>query len=295
MRVIFDPLRDGLAAINTASSDLQRAQLQVATGRRLQGASDDPHATQQAILERSTIGHIDAYTKTSDSAAARLSTADSVLNTFGEKLTAALVTGQSARGTDIDPTARAAAAEHIRGLRSSLVGDINTQFNGTYLFSGTRTDQAAYAQVGGVWTYQGDAQVVEVDIDNGRAVAISFNGRAIAQGSDTVDVFTALDQLAAAVEAGDNDAIGTALDAVGRAFDRTQRAIGSLGADERSIDDATLGRMTRRQAADVRRSAIEDVNMAEALTRLSQSDTAYRAALGAVSTAERQSLLDYLR
>jgi len=38
-----------------------------------------------------------------------------------------------------------------------------------------------------------------------------------------------------------------------------------------------------------------DVNMAEAVTKLQQADTAYRAALGAVSTAERQSLLDYLR
>jgi flagellin-like hook-associated protein FlgL len=35
--------------------------------------------------------------------------------------------------------------------------------------------------------------------------------------------------------------------------------------------------------------------MAEAVTRLSQADTAYQAALAAVSTAERRSLLDYLR
>jgi flagellin-like hook-associated protein FlgL len=35
--------------------------------------------------------------------------------------------------------------------------------------------------------------------------------------------------------------------------------------------------------------------MAEAMTRLGQADTAYRAALAAVSTAERVSLLDYLR
>ena len=295
MRVIFDPVRDGLAAINTAAGDLQRAQQQVATGHRLQGASDDPKAIQQAIIERATINTVDAYTRTSDSAAARLSTVDSVLNAFGDKLTAALVAGQGARGTGIDPAARSAAAEHIRGLRESLVGDINTRFNGTSLFSGTRTDQSAYAQVAGAWTYQGDASVVEVDVDNGRSVAISFNGQAITQGSDPDDVFTVLDDLAVAVEAGDNTAIGTALDAIGRAFDRTQRAIGSLGADQRNIDNSRTDRTARRQAADTRRSSLEDANLAEALTRLSQADNAYRAALGAVSTAERQSLLDYLR
>jgi len=295
MRVIFDPVRDGLAAIDTASEQLQRSQQQVATGRRLQGAGDDPGAMQQAILERATMGRVDAYTRTSDSAAARLSTADSVLNAFGDKLSAVLVAGQGARGSEIDATARAAAAEHIRGLRDSLLADINTQFNGTYLFSGTRIDRAAYAQVSGAWTYQGDASAVQVDIDTGRSVAISFDGRAIVQGADPADLFTALDDLAAAVEAGDNDAIGAGLDAVGRAFDRTQRAIGALGADERNIDEAGIGRATRRQAADTRRSRLEDANLAEALTRLSQTDNAYRAALGAVSTAERQSLLDYLR
>jgi flagellin-like hook-associated protein FlgL len=35
--------------------------------------------------------------------------------------------------------------------------------------------------------------------------------------------------------------------------------------------------------------------MADAITQLTQADNAYQAALGAVSTAERQSLLDYLR
>ena len=36
-------------------------------------------------------------------------------------------------------------------------------------------------------------------------------------------------------------------------------------------------------------------NMADAITRMNEADTAYRAALGAVSSAERVSLLDYLR
>jgi flagellin-like hook-associated protein FlgL len=40
---------------------------------------------------------------------------------------------------------------------------------------------------------------------------------------------------------------------------------------------------------------VEDANVAEAIARLTSADNAYRAALGAVSSAERQSLLDYLR
>ena len=89
--------------------------------------------------------------------------------------------------------------------------------------------------------------------------------------------------------------MATEIDAIERAFERTQRAIGSLGADSVELDEARTRLSTLRVAAETRRSLLEDANMAEAVTRLSQADTAYQAALAAVSTAERRSLLDYLR
>ena len=48
-------------------------------------------------------------------------------------------------------------------------------------------------------------------------------------------------------------------------------------------------------ASEKRRSGIEDANLAEAIAKMNQADTSYRAALGAVSSAERLSLLDYLK
>src|SRR5689334_4876820 len=101
MRVVFDVLRDGLSAINAAASDMAAAQQQVATGRRISAASDDPLAVQQAVGEHATLGTLDAYTRTGDSAAARLSAADTVLSGFIDKLTAAVVAGTGARGTAV--------------------------------------------------------------------------------------------------------------------------------------------------------------------------------------------------
>jgi flagellar hook-associated protein 3 FlgL len=295
MRVIYDVIRDGLYAINMANSQLAEAQQQLASGKRISGAGDDPRGAQQAIAERSTLNGIDAYTRANDAAATRLASADSVLTAFSDKLSSAMTTALSAQGTQVDPAARSASAQELRSLRQALVLDLNTTFNGNYLFSGTNSQTAAYAQVGGAWTYQGNGDTAQVDVESGRSIAVSFNGQAIAQGSDTTDVFTALDALATAVEAGDNAGITTGLDALQRAFDRAQRAQGLLGADEQAGDAARVRLSTLRTASDARRSKLEDVNMAEAVTRVQQADTAYRAALGAVSSAERQSLLDYLR
>ena len=49
-----------------------------------------------------------------------------------------------------------------------------------------------------------------------------------------------------------------------------------------------------RIAAMSRVSTFEDANLAEAVSSMNRADTAYKAALGAVSTAARVSLLDYL-
>ena len=295
MRVIYDVFRDGLDAINTAAGQLAKGREQVSTGRRINAASDDPLAMRQAVNEHATMGAVDAYSRSRDSAAVRLAVADNVLSTMTDKLTAAVVAGTSAQGSTTTAASRAATASQVRSLRESLVADLNTTFNGNYIFSGTAADARAYELVAGAWTYQGNADTTDVEVETGRLVSVTFDGRAIAQGSDTKDVLTALDDLATAIEAGDSSAMATEIDAIERAFDRTQRAIGSLGADSVELDEARTRLSTLRVAAETRRSLLEDTNMAEAVMRLSQADTAYQAALAAVSTAERRSLLDYLR
>src|SRR5690606_39593195 len=72
VRIIFDALRDGLSSIQTADRQMAEAQHQLASGKRVAGAGDDPLAVQQAIGERAVMGAVDAYTRTSQSAASQL-------------------------------------------------------------------------------------------------------------------------------------------------------------------------------------------------------------------------------
>ena len=69
-----------------------------------------------------------------------------------------------------------------------------------------------------------------------------------------------------------------------------------LGPDVVIYDDEHKVRLSElRRASTKRLSALEDTNMAEAITGMAQADAAYRAALGAVNTVTRMSLMDYLR
>ncbi len=295
MRIHFDILRDGLNAINTAADRLASAQWQMSTGRRVNRVGDDPLAAQQAVGEHAGLRAVDAYARTLDSAAARLGIMESALSAIEDKLGAVIVHGTGARGSSSTQESRDAAAAAVRGLRDSLASDINGSFNGTYLFSGTESGTPAYAQVAGVWTYQGNATTMQLEVDEGRMVAVTANGQSIAQGTDAVNIFAALESLAVAIETGDDAGMAAGIAAAERAHDRTLRAHGRLGADERGLDDAAVSLSAKALAGETRRSRLEDANMAEAITRLSQAETTYQAALAAVSTAERTTLLDYLR
>jgi hypothetical protein len=65
--------------------------------------------------------------------------------------------------------------------------------------------------------------------------------------------------------------------------------------DLHSIEDVRTQLADAKQHAMTRLTQIEDVDLAEASTRLAQSETAYRAALSAMATVGRLSLMDYLR
>ena len=70
-------------------------------------------------------------------------------------------------------------------------------------------------------------------------------------------------------------------------FDRVSTAQGRVGADLRTIDEQKLRLSELRRSSAKRISALEDTNMAEAISGMAQADAAYRAALGAASSVTK--------
>lgn len=295
MRVTFRSIDQALAAINTAGEQFVRAQEQVATGRRLRAASDDPGAALRAVDGHTEIGALDAYTRSADTARARLTVIDGVLSALIDTLSEAQTAAATARGTTADQPSRDALAAKLEGQRDRVLNFLNTSFRGTYLFSGTEARTPAYAQVAGVWVYQGNGDSVTVEVGRSRQVSVATDGSAIAKGGDPVDVLTAFDAMIVAVQAHDEAALADGMAALSRTFDRTLRAQSQVGADLSGIDDEqqTLSRF--RLSAEARVAKDEDVDMAKAISQMTQAQTAYQAALGAVGASSKASLLDYLR
>jgi flagellar hook-associated protein 3 FlgL len=298
MRLTFSAMhRNAQEGIESASTRLMEFQRQVSTGKRIEKPSDDPSATLGSIGEHNETAAIDQYARTTDTIGSRLAVVDTVLSDLILQIERAQVASASARGSTKTQSQRDAAATELEGIRDTLLGDMTTAFNGAYLFSGSNSTVAPYTRPPGgpVSAYAGSTNELLVDVDQQRAVKMTFNGQTLTQGSDAQDIFVEFDNLIAAVRAGDDAGIGAGMAALQRMFDRVTTAQGRVGADLRTIDEQKLRLDELKRASAKRISALEDTNMAEAISGMAQADAAYRAALGAASTVTKQSLMDYLR
>lgn len=295
MRVTLNDQQSDIASLQTAAQALARAQREVTTGRRVNAPSDDPSAARTIVHERAEMSKLDAYSRSADTASARLSAADTALSGLIDLYTQAQSAATAGRGSILSATTRDSIADSIRGIRDGVLTAINAQFAGRPLFAGSADSGSAYSGAPGAWNYQGGGAPVQLEVQHDRTVAVTFDGQDILQGVDAQNILTSLDALADAV-AGNNDAgIQSGLASLDSAMARATRAQGRLGADENGVSDAAAQLTTLRLASDTRRSHAEDADMAEAITKMSTADTAYRATMAAISSEERLTLLDYLK
>ena len=295
MALTFDIVRDGIPAINTAQAALAQAQQQVSSGRLWQSVAGDPAAASRAVGEHTELSLLDAYKSTANAVSSRQSAADSTLTDLIQQLTSAMATLTGAQGSTATQATRDAAADALTGVRDAIASDVNTTYQGTYLFSGSQVTKAAYVNTGGVWTYQGDNAPVSVNVNTGTSVADTWDGQSILQGSDSADVLTTLDTIATAVRNGDSAGMTAGMTALQAAFGRATQAQDRLGTDENSVTNATSRLTTLSLATDTRRSQDEDANLAAAAAQMSQAQTSLQAALAAVGRSSQLTLFDFLQ
>jgi flagellar hook-associated protein 3 FlgL len=221
---------------------------------------------------------------------------DSVLSDLLILLEKAQTTAAASRNSYLTTQQRDALALQLEGTRDAILSDLNAQFRGDYLFSGSRLDVAPYAKAGGVvQPYAGDDRRLLVDIDRNHPVEVTIDGDSLVHGSDPSDLFAAFDALVAAVRAGDEAGMAAGSDALTSAHSRVTAAQSRVGQVLGTIEAHRSHLTTLGRASNERRAAIEDANLAEAASRMQQADTAYQAALAAAGATSRLTLLDYIR
>ncbi len=282
-----------MARITGSLAAMTRAESQVASGKRITRASQDPAGMSRALELRARLRAHEQERRNIEDGQRWVDLADLELQSAVDQMHR--VRELAIRGANSTNAAdRVAIASEVAAIRDGLLSIANTRQQGRGIFAGFATGDAV-TKVGGVWTYTGDAGAVMRRISDDLEVqvnVIAADAFGFAAGND---VFTLLDDLETALLTDDAVGIDTSISDVALATDTLLESLATLGSAGRRIEDASLEVLADIELVRGEISTIEDVDLSEALLELSLNETAYQAAMTAFTRASQSSLVDFLR
>jgi flagellar hook-associated protein 3 FlgL len=280
-------------------SDLSKTQIQLATGQRITKLSDDPVGTTQVFPLNSLVANNEQYLKNADAAETRLSTEESNLAQVTNVLQRVNELAIQGNNDSVSAESRAAIATELREHLQTLMGLANTKDStGEYIFAGTDVTTQPFVEApAGTFTYQGDSNQRSVQIGESRLVPVGDPGDEVFMnvpfsGGGNQSVFETIDSLATDFE--NNTANTNAITDIRSAIDNVTTVRARVGARLQALDTQRNNNEALILQGEQTLSSIQDLDYAEAVSRLTLQMTGLQASQQAFSRIQNLSLFNYL-
>jgi flagellar hook-associated protein 3 FlgL len=288
---VYSVILNGLQ-LNTQQQD--QALQQVSTGQKLNSLSDDPVGAAALVNLRMQSGANTQFLQNITTMTGSLNVANSALSSVVEALTTAQSVGVEGTDATLNDSNRQALAQQIQGIQQQILGLANTSYNGQYLFSGTATTTQPYIEdansASGV-TYKGNSNTNSVEISEGQAMPINLPGSQIF-GNATNNVFQSLQDLSTALSTNTN--ISAAATEVQNALNYVSTQQTFYGNSVDRLNNAQVFLTQEQTQLTTTESTTLDVNMATAVTDLTQAETTQQALVQAGAQVSQVNLFTYL-
>ena len=271
------------AAERRLMANLERlydAQETVTTGKKLKSPGDNPAAFTRCVNYKSMARTIDQFERNISSSNGYLSEAEDSLQSAANLIARAKeVALQSASGT-LDEDTLAGNAREVDSLYDQMLSLANARWSGgtnsgvRYIFSGFKSDQAAF-DAGGV--YQGDQGAYQVEIAPGEWVTVGLVGSDVFQKD--VDIFGVLQTLHDALESGDTEGVRSTIEDLDRSLSQITTNLSEIGVRAKRLEqtESRLGDIQVSMQEFI--SQEEDVDLIQAATDLTRYEQALSASI----------------
>ena len=281
--------RNLLAGAEDLRQNIETATQQISSGKKLNSFADNPSGSAELVDLRSELAGIDQYRENAGSGGFFINLAESVLSSAVNVVTAIYTRGSAGASALADASTRTELAKEVRSLRDQLLSLANTESEGRYIFSGSQVTTLPFAVSGDAVSYQGDL------VQNAISVADGLDVQQNVAGSNAFSkAFSAVEQLLAAFDSGDQTEMQAALSQFEGALGDITQSRAELGVSLTAIQNAATDHDSRELAIKERQSRIEDANLAEAASQLAANQTALEATFTARTVVGQRSLFDYL-
>lgn len=280
-----------------AQSRARETQAQIGTGKVAQRFRDVAADADRLLGTKDALRQIQQFQRNNDLVSGRLEVMESAassLHEVGTRLRVLLI-----QRLDAGVSVPGVISTEVQHLLEQAVGDLNADFNGSYLFAGSRTDTApvaldpAFAGFGSAddTYYQGDAVALSVRADTGREVTYGMT----ADRSGFQELIGALRATLEGDGSDDRAMLESALDLVNAALPEIAGYRSELGVRGASLEQINLAHSDAEVYLQRQISEIEDVDLTEAITRMTQDQMVVEASMATIARLSQVSLADYLR
>lgn len=277
-------LQKGLAALQSVTE-------KISSSKQLNRPSDNPADVRSVVGLNDMLAELNQYIRNIDTASSKVSAMDTALGSAGDLIQRANELAiQGANGTLGDGDRQAIAAE-VSQLTEAMAQDASAKVGDEYIFSGFRVDRAPFQVTGPgqVGAYQGDHGIVVARVGPASTMQVNLAGDAVFQPA-----IDALTQLQTDLNSGQPVQQAT-LTQITDALQTLLQARATVGARANRLDDAKTSQQNLVTSNQALLSQLQDVDMASAITEMTQRQTTYQASLAVTAKVMQTSLIDYLR
>jgi flagellar hook-associated protein 3 FlgL len=288
----YDRAAQSMRGLTVQADSLQT---QISTGKKLATPSQDAAAYQRLATLKRANADATGYAANLSLSASLLSSADTTLSAMTDQLQRANeLTLQARTGTQND-SSRKAIADELDQIVESLVALGNTRDpRGQPLFGGAAGD-AAVTRNGGSFTFAA-VPLTPIAIGDSQTVQPTETAARIFQSGGT-DILAALGAFSTALKAGGNidAAATTALADLDRSSLQVTTIQASLGARAARVDLEQAQQTSAGVNREIVRSALEDTDIASAITQLQKTMTILSATQASFSKLSSLTLFNYIK
>lgn len=285
---------NSLDSILDAQTKLARTQTELASGKRILRPSDDPSASLKISEIQTELSKIETYQRNANSVSTELSLTEAAIASVENVVLRAKELAIRGNNAALSMSEKELISSEVMGLKEQLLSISGTKApNGEYLFAGTRVDQPPYADINGSIEYQGDLLKRSVNLGPGVTIESRVIGNEVFGTND--NLFGVLDQLSTALtSAGGSQDLGQALDDLDQGLNTVLSARASVGLKINRVDDQLSLNETFNYTLQESLSGLEDLDYAEAITKLNLQMVALQAAQQTFTKTQGMSLFNYM-
>ncbi len=297
-----------LIQLSERQDGLSKVQAQLATGKQIVKPSDEPDRAGAVLRIKSIVDRQDRHLEALTAAQNRLGTEEGALRDASDLLTRIKELALQAANGTYDEGNREVIAIEMDGMREQLLSLANTRdTQENFLFAGTRVGtQPFQTDEDGKIVYRGDQTRVKLAVGDHRDLNLNRSGTDVfgslerpaelpTEESKTVGFFESLEQLAESIRGSDQKAMQRGIGEVDKMIQGVGYAISEVGTDLRVAEMQTdMVHETQLQMKTVL-SNVEDLDYAEAVTRMQKQALALEAAQRSLAQISQLNLFEYIR